>query len=103
MSRQDRLRATIPDLVDPQHPLVLSCFGRISLFPDDVDRRRAWEAQSSVCSECFHLVRDLAPVASRYLLVDFLEQMGEVMQAADRRVVSVLVDSGVLAHGTPLR
>jgi len=36
---------------------------------------------------------------SGYFLLDFLEQVSEVMQAADRRAVSVLVDSGVFTHG----
>jgi hypothetical protein len=44
-------------------------------------------------------VRDIGPVVSRYFLLDFLEQVGEVVQAADRRAASVLADGSVLAQG----
>ena len=32
---------------------------------------------------------DIRPVVRRYLLLDFREEISEVMQAADRRVMSV--------------
>ena len=49
--------------------------------------------------ECVHLVGNIVPVLSRYLLLDFFEEVGEVVQAADRRAASVLADRGVLAQG----
>lgn len=50
----------------------------------------AWDNPKLCLLECLHLVCDIGPVVSRYFLLDFLEQVGEVVQAADRRVVSVL-------------
>lgn len=74
--------------------LVLSLFGRISLFPSP-----AWDSPKFCLLECIHLVGDIVPVLTRYLLLDFFEEVGEVVQAADRRAASVLADRGVLAQG----
>jgi len=94
MSRQDRPRATISDSVDPQHPWF--CLYSVAFHFSKV---RHEIAQSSVCSNVFTLWATLGPVLSRYLLLDFFEEVGEVVQAADRRAASVLADRGVLAQG----
>jgi len=78
----------------PTASLVLSLFGRISLFQSP-----AWDSPKLSLLECIHLVGDIVPVLSRYLLLDFFEEVGEVVQAADRRAASVLADRGVLAQG----
>ena len=78
----------------PTACLGLSLFGRISLFQSP-----AWDRPKLCLLECAHLVGDIVPVLSRYLLLDFFEEVGEVVQAADRRAASVLADRGVLAQG----
>lgn len=47
--------------------------------------------------ECLHLMGDIGPVAGGRLLPHFLEQIGEVMQAADRCALPVLRDRGIFA------
>ena len=78
----------------PTASLVLSLFGRISLFQSP-----AWDSPKLSLLECVHLVGDIGPVLSRYLLLDFFKEVGEVVQAADRRAASVLADRVVLAQG----
>ena len=68
--------------------------GRISLFQSP-----AWDSPKLSLLECVHLVGDIGPVLSRYLLLDFFEEVGEVVQAADRRAASVPADRVVLAQG----
>ena len=50
--------------------------------------------------EGVYLVGDIGPVWTRYFLLHFLEQVREVVQAADRCAPPVLLDRGVLAQGT---
>ena len=57
-------------------------FGRISFHFSKVDRRRPGMGRHRSSTN----------------LLDFVEQVGEVVQATDRRAVSVLVDGGVLEH-----
>jgi hypothetical protein len=42
---------------------------------------------------------DICPVLSRWFLLYFFEQVGEVVQAANRRATTVLAEGGVLAQG----
>jgi hypothetical protein len=81
----------------PTASLVLSFFDRISLFQSP-----AWDSPKLGLLESTHLVGDIVPVLRRYLLLDFFEEVGEVVQATDRRAASpvlVLADHGVLAQG----
>jgi hypothetical protein len=82
----------------PTASLVLSLFGRISLFQSP-----AWDSPKLSLLECIHLVGDIGPVLSRYLLLDFFEEVGEVVQAADRGAASVLAELRRTCAGRPAK